>query len=75
MRLRIEENNKDLMDNVAFLVCVFCQTYNQKNFITDAMDGFVMQETEFPFVCTVIDDASTDGEQDVIRNYSIKRVF
>ena len=69
MRLRIEENNKDLMDNVAFLVCVFCQTYNQKNFITDAMDGFVMQETEFPFVCTVIDDASTDGEQDVIRKY------
>ena len=69
MRLRIEENNKDLMENVVFLVCVFCQTYNQKNFITDAMDGFVMQETEFPFVCTVIDDASTDGEQEVIRNY------
>lgn len=69
MRLRIEEDNKDLMENVVFLVCVFCQTYNQKNFITDAMDGFVMQETEFPFVCTVIDDASTDGEQEVIRNY------
>ena len=33
------------------------------------MDGFCMQETDFPFVCIIIDDASTDGEQEVIRQY------
>lgn len=38
-------------------------------FITDALNGFAMQKTDFPFVCLVMDDASTDGEQDVIRNF------
>lgn len=33
------------------------------------MNGFVMQETYFPFICTIIDDASTDGEAVVIRKY------
>lgn len=33
------------------------------------MNGFCMQKTSFPFVCTIIDDASTDGEQEVIRKY------
>jgi glycosyltransferase involved in cell wall biosynthesis len=33
------------------------------------MNGFTMQETDFPFVCAIVDDASTDGEQDVIKNY------
>jgi hypothetical protein len=28
-----------------------------------------MQQTEFPFICTIFDDKSTDGEQEVIRNY------
>ena len=44
-------------------------TYNQVNYITDTMNGFVMQETSFPFVCIIIDDASTDGEPDVIKKY------
>lgn len=50
-------------------VAVICCTYNQSQYITDALDGFVAQKTDFPFVCCVIDDASTDGEQDVIRRY------
>lgn len=33
------------------------------------MDGFKMQQTSFPFVCVIVDDASTDGEQVVINNY------
>ena len=44
-------------------------TYNQSSFITDALNGFVLQRTRFPYVCMIVDDASTDGEQDVIRNY------
>lgn len=44
-------------------------TYNQSGYIKDALDGFVMQETTFPFVATIVDDASTDGEPGVIQEY------
>lgn len=33
------------------------------------MNGFCMQQTNFPFLCMIVDDASTDGEQNVIKNY------
>lgn len=52
-----------------YKVRITCMTYNHAPYITDAMDGFVMQKTDFPFVCIIIDDASTDGEPEVIRKY------
>ena len=52
-----------------WMVCVKCQTFNHSSFVNDAMDGFCRQETSFPFVCVIIDDASTDGEQDVLQCY------
>lgn len=57
------------MEYPKFKVCVRCFTYNQSKYITDALNGFCMQETNFPFVCCVVDDASTDGEQEVINKY------
>ena len=50
-------------------VCVICMTFNQSNYITDAMKGFTMQQTDFPYVCCIVDDCSTDGEQEVIKQY------
>ena len=55
--------------NISYLVRTSCTTYNQSAYITDAFNGFVMQQTLFPYVCTIIDDASTDGEQEIIKNY------
>lgn len=52
-----------------FLVNVRCWTFNQAKYITDSMNGFCMQQTNFPFVCCIVDDASTDGEQNVIEKY------
>ena len=52
-----------------YYVVVRCRTYNQASYIKDTMNGFVMQQTNFPFVCCIMDDASTDGEQTVIRCY------
>ena len=49
-------------------------TYNQSPYISDALNGFVMQQTRFPYVCMIVDDASTDGEQGVIRNYMDEHV-
>lgn len=50
-----------------YKVLVRCFTYNQSKYIEDALNGFAMQQTTFPFVCLVMDDASTDGEQQVIK--------
>lgn len=52
-----------------YRVCTRCITYNHASFIMDSMNGFTMQETSFPVVTIIMDDASTDGEQEVIRNY------
>lgn len=52
-----------------YKVCVECFTYNQSLYIEDALDGFCMQHTTFPYVCVIVDDASTDGEQKVLAGY------
>lgn len=44
-------------------------TYNHARYIEETMNGFCMQETTFPFICIIMDDCSTDGEQEVINNY------
>lgn len=50
-----------------YKVLVRCFTYNQSKYIEDALNGFAMQKTDFPFVCLIMDDCSTDGEQEVIK--------
>lgn len=57
------------MSNSKFKVSVRCFTYNQAEYITDTMNGFCMQKTNFPYICMIVDDASTDGEQEVIKDY------
>lgn len=57
------------MEYPKFKVCCQCFTFNQAKYIIDTMKGFIIQHTDFPFVCCIVDDASTDGEQDVIRTY------
>ena len=52
-----------------FKVCVRCFTFNQAKYIEETMNGFTMQQTNFPFVCCIVDDASTDGEQEVLKSY------
>ena len=49
-----------------YKVLVRCFTFNHSKYIEDTLNSFAMQQTNFPFVCLVIDDASTDGEQEVI---------
>jgi glycosyltransferase involved in cell wall biosynthesis len=51
------------------LVSISCTTYNHVCFIEDAIRGFLIQKTNFPFEIIIHDDASTDGTQNIISNY------
>lgn len=52
------------------LVAIRCITYNQAPYIRQCLDGFIMQRTDFPFVAIVHDDCSTDGTDDIVREYA-----
>ena len=57
-----------------YMVAVRCMTYNHAPYIEDALRGFSMQETAFPVVFIVIDDASTDGEPEVLRKWALSNL-
>lgn len=63
----IQKNwNKSFHNPVVSIVCV---SYNQKSYIKDAIESFLMQETTFPFEIIIHDDASTDGTAEIIKKY------
>lgn len=51
------------------LVSILCITYNHAPYIADALNGFLIQETDFPFEIIVHDDASADETQRIIEQY------
>ena len=54
------------------LVAIHCFVYNHEPYLRDCFEGFVMQQTNFPFVAIVHDDASMDGSAVIIREYEEK---
>lgn len=58
--------------NDEIMVSVLCLVYNQAKYLRKCLDGFVIQETNFNFEILIHDDASTDGSQDIIREYEEK---
>ena len=53
-----------------YMVATRCMTYNHSLYIEEALRGFAMQETTFPIVFCVVDDASTDGEQNLLLEWT-----
>ncbi len=53
-------------------VSIICNTYNHEKYIKDALEGFIMQKTSFPFEVLIHDDASTDNTANIIREYEKK---
>ena len=54
------------------VVSICCITYQHLNFIRDAIEGFLMQETTFPVEIIIRDDASSDGTAEIVREYQEK---
>ena len=50
-------------------VSILCTSYNHEKYIADALNGFLMQETDFSYEIIVHDDASTDSTQSIIKKY------
>lgn len=50
-----------------YMVAVRCYTFGHARYINDTLNGFVSQETSFPVLFLVVDDASVDGEQAILR--------
>ena len=63
------------MENTLPLVSVVCTTYNQEPYVKQALDGFVMQQCNFPIEVIVHDDASTDKTAEIIKEYATKYPF
>lgn len=66
----IMENWKGDIDKPVVSVC--CITYNHEKYIAEALDSFLMQETDFVFEIIINDDCSTDQTANIIRKYEEK---
>lgn len=51
-------------------VSVICATFNQEQYIKDALEGFAKQETSFRFKVYIGDDCSSDSTAKIIRQYT-----
>ena len=45
-------------------------TYNQKDYITQCIDGILMQQVDFPIEIVIGDDRSTDGTREILMKYA-----
>lgn len=52
---------------IASIVCV---TFNQVQYIEDAIRGFLQQRTSFPFEILIQDDESSDGTRELVAHYA-----
>src|SRR5690625_620862 len=50
-------------------VSICCITYNHALYIEDALTGFLIQETDYPFEILIHDDASPDETVKIIEHY------
>lgn len=54
------------------LVSICSTTYNHAPYIRQCLDGFLMQQVNFKYEILIHDDASTDGTDEIIKEYAAK---
>lgn len=54
------------------VVSICCITYNHEKYIEEAIDSFLIQETNFPFEIVIGEDCSTDNTRKIVEKYREK---
>lgn len=54
------------------MISINCITYNHEKYIKDALEGFLMQKTNFKYEILIHEDASTDNTANIIKKYEKK---
>ena len=57
------------MSNKNIMVSICCITYNHENFIRDAIEGFLMQQTNFDYEIIIANDCSPDNTDSFVKKY------
>lgn len=57
---------------MSVLVSINCITYNQESYISEAIDSFMMQKTDFDFEILIGEDCSTDSTGKIVEMYQAK---
>jgi glycosyltransferase involved in cell wall biosynthesis len=65
----ISQNATPEQPSFAPLLSIVCPTYNQVGFITQTLDSFLAQKTNFPFEILINDDCSKDGTTQIVESY------
>lgn len=52
------------------VISIICTSYNQEDYIKDAIYGFLIQKTKVPFEIVIHDDASVDNTSKIIKYYA-----
>lgn len=76
--MMIDKTEQDIMkkwtskESQSPVVSVCCATFNQEKFICETINGFLIQETDFPFEIIIRDDCSTDKTASIVKDYVAK---
>lgn len=57
---------------MSILVSINCMAYNHEEYISDAIEGFLMQKTNFEYEILIGEDCSTDSTRIIIQEYMNK---
>jgi len=58
--------------NTEIKVSVLMITYNHEKYIREAIDGVLMQKTDFPIELIIGEDCSTDNTREIVIEYTKK---
>src|SRR4051794_24276668 len=67
--INLTMHTKNNINDEPIMLSVFMITYNHEKLIAEAIEGILMQKTNFAFEIVISNDASTDHTDEIIQLY------